>query len=122
MKKWIALLSLISVSVFAQNVSVKDLNASEDTTIQIKKGAQNIDKQFEIVEGNEEISGEPAALLKEARDNWKKACTEWKKETKDLNKENQVLTLSCGKMTCSTAAMESSCNSTGLHKIKTKIR
>ena len=36
MKKWIALLSLVSVSAFAQNVSVKDLNASEETTIQIK--------------------------------------------------------------------------------------
>lgn len=122
MKNLLVLLSLISFTAFAQDVSVKGVNASEDTTIQIKKGAQNLDKQFEIVEGNEEVSGEPATLLKEARDNWKKACNEWKKETKEMNKENQVLTLSCGTMSCTTAAMESSCVSTGTHKIKTKVR
>lgn len=122
MKKMILLLSLISFSAFAQDVSVKGVDASEDTTIQIKKGTQNIDKQFEIVEGNEEISGDPAPLLKDARENWKKACKEWQKDTKELNKDNQVLTLSCGKMNCTTAAMESTCNSTGAHKIKTKVR
>jgi hypothetical protein len=122
MKTWIILLSFISFSAFAENVSVKDVDTTQDTTIQIKKGAQNIDKQFEIVEGTEQISGDPAPLLKEARANWKTACADWKKESKELNKDNQVLTLSCGQMTCSTAAMESFCVSTGTHKIKTKVR
>lgn len=122
MKKWIILLTLLSSAAWAQSVNVKDVDASSDTTIQIKKGTQNIDNEYEIVAGEEDISGDPAALLKEARENWKKACNDWKKETKELNKENMIITLSCGKMSCTTQAMESSCSSKGTHKIRVKVK
>ena len=124
MKKLIVLLSLFSMTAFAQDVNVKNLDASEDTTIQIKKGAKNIDKQFEIVEESEEVEGDSAPLLKDARDNWKKACDKWKAETKKDAKDegNSVTTIKCGKMTCSTVTMESTCTSEGKYKVKTKIQ
>lgn len=109
---------------WSQTVTVKDIdaNATEEestTTIAIKKGkTAPSEKKFEILEDEVEVAGEPAALLKAARENWKKACTEWKKETRELNSENKVLSLNCGKMNCTTAAMESTCSS----QAKTKIR
>lgn len=117
--------SILGSSVLAQSVNLKDINAQEETTIHIKKG--NSDKnsegrRYELTEGSDEISGDPAPLLDTARKNWKKACDEWKKETKDLNKENQVLILSCGKMSCITAAMESSCTSRANYKLKVSVQ
>lgn len=113
-------LNLVTMSAFAQSIGVKDIPADGDTTIKIQKSKD--EPQYEITTGTDEIQGEAAPLLKDARENWKKACKEWKQETKDLNKENQVLTLNCGPMLCSTAAMESTCTSVGKHKIKVKIK
>ncbi len=113
---------LVALAVCAQSVSVKDIDASdsEQTTIEIKKGvsATPNKKQYEIVEDEAEVAGEPATLLKEARENWKKACESWRKEVRELNQENKILNVNCGKMNCSTAAMESTCVSQG----KTKVR
>ena len=121
MKILVVMLSLVAFSAFAQNVDVKGVEGDGDTTIQIKKGKQPIDKQYEIVSGQDDVEGDAAPLLKDARDNWKKACSDWKKEIKDMNKENQVISISCGKMSCSTQAMESTCTSTGTHKIRVKV-
>lgn len=120
MKRIMIILQLVACVSFAQNVGVKDISASEDTTIEIKKGKR--DQEFEVVSGESEIEGDPAPLLNDARTNWKKACADWKAEIKDMNKENQVLGLNCGKMKCSTVAMESSCQSQGTYKIKTRVR
>lgn len=122
MKLLIVLISLVSLSAFAERVDVKDLDHNQDTTIRIQKGNTPIDNQYEIVSGDEEIAGDAAPLLQTARANWKTACADWKKETKDLNKENQVLMMNCGKMECSTVAMESTCKSTGTHKIRVKMK
>ncbi|AFY03290.1 hypothetical protein [Bdellovibrio bacteriovorus] len=121
MMKLILSLSLISSFAFAQSVGVKDIPADGDTTIEIKKGSKT-QNEFEVIQSEDEIEGDAAPLLKEARVNWKRACADWKAETKDLNKENRVLTLSCGKMECSTVAMESTCRSKTNAKIKVKVK
>lgn len=106
------------------DIKIKDVPMNDEgTTISIGKKGTKSDPtiQYQITEGEEEVTGDPAPLLKEARINWKKACDTWKKETKDLNKDNQVITLNCGKMECTTAAMETTCKSNGTHKIKVKM-
>ncbi|MGE5087423.1 MAG: hypothetical protein ACM3MG_14050 [Bacillota bacterium] len=107
----------------AQSINVKDIpsDGDSDTTISVKKG-KNADRQFEITSGEDDIEGEEANLIKEARANWKKACADWKKETKELNKDNQVLALNCGKMVCSTDNMESTCRSKGKYKLRVQVK
>jgi hypothetical protein len=86
MKFLVFCLSFISTLAFAQTIGVKDIPADGDTTIRVEKGVKN-QNAWEITSGTDEIEGEAAPLLKEARANWKKACTEWKQETKEMNKE-----------------------------------
>lgn len=107
----------------AQSVNVKDIPADSDsdTTISVKKG-KNADRQYEITEGEDDIEGEEANLIKDARANWKKACADWKKETKEMNKDNQVLALNCGKMVCSTEGVESTCRSKGKYKLRVQVK
>lgn len=121
MKKYLCLLFFVPFFVEAQSVGVKDIPADGDTTIEIKKG-KNSDKEFEIITNEDEVAGEAAPLIKDARLNWKTACTEWKNETKDLNKENQILSLSCGKMECTSAAMETTCSSKARYKMKVRVK
>ena len=121
MKFLVIALLFVTGTTFAQTMGIKDISAEGDTTIKIQKGGKE-DVQYEITTGTDNIEGEPAALLKEARANWKTACADWKKETKELNKENQVLTLNCGSMKCSTSAMETTCVSQGNHKLKIRVR
>ncbi|WII72649.1 hypothetical protein QJS83_02035 [Bdellovibrio sp. 22V] len=121
MKKILILLLVLPFFAQAQSVGVKDIPAEGDTTIEIKKG-KNADRTYEVVTDEDEIEGEAAPLLKEARTNWKTACADWKKEIKELNKDNQVLSLSCGKMTCSTVSMESTCRSVGKFKLRVQVK
>jgi len=122
MKKWIILVSLFASAAFAEHVNVKDIDTSQDKTIEIRNGAYS-DRDYQITTSTEDISGDAAPLLVDARKNWKTACAEWKKETRDLNRENQspTLSISCGQMECSTVAMESTCHSTGTNKINVRI-
>ncbi|MGZ3770283.1 MAG: hypothetical protein ACXWQ7_14070 [Bdellovibrio sp.] len=121
MKKIFALILVYPFFVQAQSMGVKDIPVGEDTSIEIKKG-KHFDKDFEIITNEDHIEGDAAPLLKDARANWKKACADWKSETKGVSKENQVLSITCGKMECSTVSMESTCHSTGKVTMKVKIR
>jgi hypothetical protein len=125
---------VLTMSFFAQaqnvGVKVEDINSEEGTTIEIKKGVKSsvgvtgsaiTGPIYEITQGDEVIEGDGAPLLKEARSNWKKACTEWKKEFKDMNKDNKILTMNCGKQECATAAMETVCSSKATYKLKVKM-
>lgn len=119
------LLSLIFTSVttitYAQtmDVKVKDVEASEPTTISIQKGSTTTNKKkYEVTEGSEDITGDKDVLKKNAEKNWKKACDEFKKEVKEMNKENKIVSLSCGTMVCSKEGVESTCQSKGTHKIR----
>ena len=120
MKKFLVILLMLPFFAHAQTVGVKDIDADGDTTIEIKKG-KNSQKEYEIVTNEDEISGDSAPLLKDARTNWKEACKEWKTETKGLNKEGQILSLNCGKMECSTSAMENVCQSNAKSKIRVAV-
>ncbi len=120
LKVVVALLVFGSVAG-AQSVGVKDIPADGETTIEITKGSKS-KAEYEVVISEDEIEGDAAPLLKEARVNWKKACADWKAETKELNKENQILTMTCGKMECATVSMESTCRSQSKVKIKTRIK
>lgn len=129
MKMTLRILSMMFILgptlAWAQKVGlqVDHIDATENTTIEIKKGDhQKTEKQFEITDGTDQIEGDAAPLVQEARKNWKTACSEWKKEFKELNKENQILSLSCGSMTCSTVAMESTCKSVGHHKLRVQVK
>lgn len=101
----------------------KDSEDDSSILIQKKKNAK-IDPDYEIISGEEEISGDPvsgrdAALLK-----WKEACKEWKKELKE-NKENPLIYSSCGSAKEhreSGGSGISTYSSTAKYKIKVKIR
>lgn len=106
---------------FAQSVGIKDIPVDETTTIEVKKGG-SASREFEVVSSENDIEGDAAPLLKEARNNWKKSCADWKQEVKDLNKENHVISMSCGAMECATVAMESTCRSKAQAKIKVRVK
>ena len=95
--------------------------------IEIKKGGaygaivKPNEPLFEITQGEEDLSGDGAPLLKDARNNWKKSCADWKKEFKDMNKLNQILTMNCGKQVCTTEAMETTCSSKATYKLKVRV-
>lgn len=115
---------LLAPLVFTQEptINVKDIPATEETTISVQRGRGNPNRpRFEITEGTDDLAGDPAPLLKQARANWKKACDEWKVELKELNRENQILTLSCGSPSCRTETMETTCRSTSKHKLKVRV-
>ncbi|MBC7385417.1 MAG: hypothetical protein H7301_04525 [Cryobacterium sp.] len=68
--------------------------------IETKKNAR-IHPDYEIISGEEEVTGDPTAGTKEAYASWKEACKDWKKEMKENNKDGQVLIASCGSATFS---------------------
>lgn len=114
-------LLVLSMQVRAEektSVKINDMDTNQDTTISIKKGSAPAAKKWTLTEGEEEISGDKAALLKEAEKNWKSACTEWKKEFKEMNKENKIVSMNCGKMNCSKEGVESTCVSKATHKVR----
>lgn len=114
-------LSVGSLQVHAEektSVKINDMDTTQDTTISIKKGATAATKKWQLTEGEEEITGDKAALLKEAEKNWKSACNDWKKEFKEMNKENKIVSMNCGKMVCSKEGVESTCVSKATHKVK----
>ena len=120
MKKIVIFLQFVSMVAFAQTVEVEGIPAQENTTIEVRKGSS--DRNYDIVNGENDVEGDPSPLLNDAKTSWKKACADWKTEIKDLNKENSILSLNCGKMRCASVAMETTCESKGTYKIKTKVR
>lgn len=86
---------------------------------EVEELAKDQKNQFEIVDGTNEVEGEPGSTTSSARSKWQKACEIWKGETKDLNKMNQVVSMSCGSASC--AYQENGtyiCSSTAAYKLK----
>lgn len=126
MKTILMFIALIPALVFAQKVDMKDIEAGdEETTISISKGkkntAQNCEPIWEVAEGSADITGDSTIMSKEANLSWKKACDDWKKEFRSDNKENKILSMSCGKVDCTTDAAGKICSSKATYKIKTKL-
>ena len=123
MKKITLVLALLisSVLVSAQEVGVKvdKVNASEDTTISIKKGATTSKKIYSVVEGEHDVTGDKDVVAKGAEKNWKTACTEWKNEFREDNKDSKIISMTCGRMTCDKEGVETTCRSLAKYKIRT---
>jgi hypothetical protein len=126
---FLALAFLFSVPVLAQNVDIKDVNAEGEgsTTIEIHRGekakekAQKCQPNWEVVDGQAEIEGEPASMTREARSQWRKACDSWKKDFRADNKDSKIISLNCGTADCSGDATQKICSSKASYKIKTKL-
>lgn len=114
------LLLCTTLSVQAEEVGLKvdKVDTTQDTTISIKKGDVSTKKKYVISEGQEDITGDKDVVMKKAEGNWKKACEDWKKEFKEMNKDNKIISLSCGKMSCSKEGVESTCESKATHKVR----
>ncbi len=120
MKTLILSILFLSLASHAQDVGVKvnNIDATQDTTISIKKGDQSAKKKYVLSEGEDDISGDKEVMMKSAEKSWKAACTEWKKDFKELNKENKIVAMNCGRMNCTKEGVESTCTSTAKYKVK----
>jgi|GEM_PF-1847935 len=93
--------SLLIGSAFAEDSTkiIQKMSDNDDrdssVLIQKTKGAKIL-PDYEVLAGDEELSGDPTAGRVEALKSWKEACAEWKKELKENNKDGQVLLASCG--------------------------
>lgn len=114
-------LLVLTAPAFAQKTAITDIPTDQPTTIQITKGAAQ-DRDFDIVAGTAEISGDSVVLAKGARDSWRKACNEWKSELKDLNKENQVIAMNCNSPKCASEQNGTTCVSTGNYQLRVRIK
>ena len=110
-----------SIQSMAAEVGVKvnNLNANEDTTISIEKGKKSNYKRYVMSEGEHDLAGDKDVVAKSAELNWKKECSDWKKEFRADNKDNKIISITCGKMSCSKEGVETTCNSQAKYKIKT---
>lgn len=110
----------------AQTVDVKDIDSAGagDTTIEIRKakaGEKKNNAEWELAEGTSDVQGEGAAMNREAKKNWKKACDDWKVEFRNDNKENKIISVSCGTPTCTTESGTVTCSSTATYKVKSRL-
>jgi hypothetical protein len=109
------------------SLQIKDLPISgqRETSITIQKWKPKPSQfsKFSILKDTQEIEGDPSVSSKDARQNWKNACSEWKTETKELNKKNEIISLDCGHPTLSKEESgQKSYHSTGKYQIKVQMR
>jgi hypothetical protein len=127
----LATLIVVSASAEDQTKIIQKVSndGAENSSVLVEttKNAK-IRNDFEVLAGEEEISGDPTAGTKEAYASWKEACREWKKELKENNKDGQVLIASCGtaKFTKDESAGAGSgiytYRSEGKYKVKTRLK
>ncbi|MEK6774485.1 MAG: hypothetical protein AABY64_11125 [Bdellovibrionota bacterium] len=129
-KLFLTLGLLISLSAIAETVDmqIKDIEIKDSTSKESggaivirKEPAIKLAPQYEITQGDEEITADPAPLLAQARTNWKKSCADWKKELKENNQGNQVISSNCGSMMCAASGGETTCKSKANYKVKIKV-
>jgi hypothetical protein len=128
--------------VHAESVDVKDVDSSEDTTIEIHKGKKKKDAEivapvvvaapspapsvsgaWETHEDTSDVIGATGALASEAKKNWSDACKAEEKKFRDERKENgdKVIKWECGAPpVCSGDAGNKSCVSKAKFKFKSK--
>ena len=109
-------LILLSIMVITQFAWAEEVGVKVD---QIKKGdSASAKKKYVLTEGEEDISGDKDVIKKKAENNWKAACAEWKKDFRNDNKDNKIVSINCGKMTCTKEGVESTCVSKATHKVR----
>jgi hypothetical protein len=52
-------------------------------------------KDFEIVEGTADVTGEPGLGRKAGQDNWKVACQRWRDDMERRNRGHHIVSLEC---------------------------
>lgn len=118
---------LVPAGVFAQtaDLKIKDVSTAENTAIFIEKNAERIQsrtpREYEIVDGTEEIIGDPSNDEATARKSWKAACSEWRSTMKELNK-GSILALNCGRPKKEKETYNISFESVGVYKLRVRIR
>jgi hypothetical protein len=107
------------------SVKLKDIKTDDgpETTVVVKKGPQAKEYiEYALVEGTEEIVGDPGTTRKEALANWKSECKEWKQEVEKRNAKNEIIELSCGTRAPEAENTLTAFKSTGKYRIKTKVK
>lgn len=118
---------LVPSGAFAQtaDVKIKDVSTAENTAIFIEKNAERVQsrtpREYEIVDGSEEIIGDPSNDEAVARKSWKAACNEWRNTMKELNK-GTILALNCGRPKKEKESYNISFESVGVYKLRVRIR
>lgn len=124
-------LAALSLPALAQSgkpgLTLSDVPTNQDTSILIKKGPIEqgnllAPPDFEVVEGKDEVSGEPTNDRKSAYASWKEQCNEWRKSMREMNKDNQLITLNCGTPTLKKEEYILTFNSMGTYKMRVRIR
>lgn len=97
--------------------------ANQDTSIVVQKGGPDIYlPDFKIVNGSDDITGDPVAGYQQSFASWKKACSGWKKDLRDMN-PGQLLSISCGHPNTERGeAGTTLVESTGTYRLKVRIR
>lgn len=106
-------------------LKIDDIATNGDTSIVIKKGAPDttlLPPDYEIVNGDDEITGDPDTDRKAAYASWKQACAEWRANMREMNKENPVITLNCNSPAMSKEEYNLVYKSKGTYKMKVRIR
>ncbi len=117
------LLIPLLASADTAGVKINDIETSKDTTITVKKGA--VETQclaFEIIQGSDEIAGDPEFDRAKAHSSWKAACADWKKSMREMNKDNQILSMSCNSPKGSKESDRHTFVSSGSYKNKVRVR
>jgi hypothetical protein len=118
--------TILSLNVWAQKAQIKmeDIPTNENTSITIQKGAKPAltPPDYEIVSGQDEITGDEEFDDKKALSSWKSACESWKSEIRELNIDNKVIMLSCGARKKSKVDAKFTFTSTASYKVRVKIR
>ncbi len=119
----LALLAAPAIAAEGSKIRVSDVPTDQDTSIVIRKGAEGDLRDFEVVSGTEDVTGEPTPTHRESYASWKQACDAWKKEMREMNKENSLIALNCNVALASKdPAGLSTHHSTGSYKLRVRIR
>lgn len=77
---------------------------------------------YEMVDGTDEIMGEPTYNPTSAREAWKSSCEKWKQEFKEMNKDNKLVILNCGSPRAHTEGQRSFYTSQAKYKMRIKMQ
>ena len=125
--RYLGFLVLFSAVVIGETTAVKveGIPTEPETTISIKKGAPVVGQQcieYQIIEGSEEVNGQPDFDRKKAYQDWKSECDRWKISMKEINKTNEILTINCNKPKSSRDGEMLTYASSASYKMKVKVK
>jgi hypothetical protein len=121
-------LSLNSSNALADEAKLKvDTAAKEDTSILVHKGPVGgvivTPTEYQIIEGTDDVLGDPSNDTQEALKSWKQACSDWKKELK-ANNGDRLIVANCGRPHVETekVTFQKTDASTGTYRVKVVVQ